>query len=473
MYRDWRVLITASVIVGIDHFLRGAFFPASVYGILTPSPWRWIEHVTWVIFEDTFLIVAISQSLRELRAIANRQIALEDASRRAESADRAKGAFLAHMSHEIRTPMTAILGYADMMTLDADSRRTEAVDAIRRNGRHLLAVLDDILDLSKIEADQLRVEHAPTDVSELLRDIQHLMGPRALQRNTSVSLEIRNLPPTLLTDVVRLRQIVLNLASNAVKFTTDGQVSILAEYAPADGDTGTLSVSVTDTGIGLTPEQQDRLFKPFSQADDGHHRVYGGTGLGLVISQRLAALLGGQIRVQSTPGTGSTFRLEVPAQVSTRPVVRENRPRMTESVPRTAAAGKRVLIVDDVADNRRLLRKLLLASGFEVDVADDGRAGVTAAIAALNDHHPFDVILMDMLMPALDGYEATRELRERGYRGLIVALTAYATDEQKCKQAGCDDFVAKPFDCEQLVMRILTLTQKAREDHPEPAATST
>jgi len=314
-------------------------------------------------------------------------------------------------------------------------------------------------------AEQLRVLRAPVDVPELLRDIQHLLNPRALQRNTSVSLEMRNLPPAVLTDAVRLRQIILNLVTNAVKFTTAGRVSIIAQFtAPLEGPSGTLTIHVADTGIGLSREQQERLFKPFVQADDNHHHLYGGTGLGLVISQRLALLLGGQIQVESEVGVGSTFTLQLPVESSVLPATKPPSVNAIKPISPTAAVERRILIVDDIADNRRLLRRLLGASGFQVDVADDGESAVAMAIAAVNDSHPYDVILMDMLMPTLDGYEATRRLRDHGYAGLIIALTAHASpvDEAKCRDAGCDDFITKPFDCEQLIARIhSTLSARA------------
>jgi signal transduction histidine kinase/DNA-binding NarL/FixJ family response regulator len=463
MYRDWKVLITASAIVAVDHILRGIFWPYSVYASSVVSPWRWVEHLAWVCFEDGVLIIAIRQSLLEMHAIATRQTALEDAMRRAESADKAKGAFLAQMSHEIRTPMTAILGYADMMAIEGDA--VEAVQAIRRNGRHLLTVLDDILDLSKIEADQLRIEKAVVDVPELLREVQHLMAPRALQRGTTLSLELRNLPAALLTDAVRLRQIVLNFTSNAIKFTANGTVRIVADFVMAQNNTGVLTIRVVDTGIGLTLEQQGRLFKAFSQADDMHHRLYGGTGLGLVISQRLARLLGGEIYVESEVGVGSTFCVRLPLMSADPPAPTIPPVNNGNSLLPTPGAGKRILVVDDASDNRRLLRRLLAHGKLQVDVAEDGSGGVTAALAAWNDDHPYDLILMDMLMPKVDGYEATRQLRERGYAGLIFALTAHASkhDEQRCRNAGCDDYIMKPFDCAALLSRVHGAVQAAEQ----------
>jgi signal transduction histidine kinase/ActR/RegA family two-component response regulator len=468
MYRDWRVLMTASVIVAFDHALRGMFWPYSVYQSTIVSSWRWVEHVGWVLFEDGVLIVAIRQSLAEMRGTASRQAALEDATRRAESSEKAKGAFLAQMSHEIRTPMTAILGYADMMAMEGQA--AEAVQAIRRNGRHLLTVLDDILDLSTIEAEQLRIKKTPTDVAELLRDVQHLMGPRASQRGIGLSLELQNVPAAVSMDTVRLRQILLNLVSNAIKFTNEGTVRIAADYVPATASAGTLTVRVVDTGIGLTEQQRGRLFKSFSQADDSHHRTYGGTGLGLAISKRLAHLLGGDIEVESEAGKGSTFRLRIPVEVCGAGDVEGSEAvsnaggdeQVMEAVVRgvTGAMGesrrRRILVVDDAADNRRLLRRLLVHAGFDVEVAEDGSTGMTAAITARAEGRGFDLVLMDMMMPRMDGYEATRQLRAAGDRGLIFALTAHvsAEDEEKCRAAGCDDFITKPFDCDALLRRV-------------------
>jgi signal transduction histidine kinase/ActR/RegA family two-component response regulator len=466
MYRDWKVLVTASLVVAVDHGIRGIFWPYSVYQTTVVSNWRWAEHVGGVLFEDGVLLVAIRQSLKEMWAIAIRQTALEDATRRAELSERAKSAFLAQMSHEIRTPMTAILGYADVMAMEGHA--AEAVQAIRRNGRHLLTVLDDILDLSAIEAEQLRIRRTPTDVAELLRDVQHLMGPRATQRSIDLSLELRNIPELVSIDAVRLRQIVLNLVSNAIKFTSEGRVRMAAEYVAVDERSGTLTIRVSDTGIGLTEEQQGRLFKAFSQADDLHHRTYGGTGLGLAISKRLAILLGGDIKVQSTAGKGSTFCLQVPVECCGAAAARPSASVAAEArvvVPKRMVGGaearpRRILVVDDAADNRRLLKRLLMHAGFEVEVAEDGASGVVMAVTARGANRPYDLVLMDMLMPNVDGFEATRQLRAAGDTGLIFALTAHVSpeDERKCRDAGCDDFISKPFDCDALLRRVRAAT---------------
>jgi len=467
MYRDWRVLVTASIIVAIDHFLRGIYWPASVYNVLSPSPFRWLEHVTWVLFEDIVLMYAIRQSLREMHAIATRQTALEIAMQRAEAADAAKGAFLAQMSHEIRTPMTAILGFADMMALEGRPCE-EAVGAIRQNGKHLLTLLDDVLDLSKIESGQLRVEKSPADITQLLHDVQHLMAPRATQRNIALILQCPNLQPALNTDIVRLRQIVLNLLSNALKFTLQGEVRVSADFTPdhtPNTGAGTLTLRVADTGIGLSPEQQSRLFKPFAQADDSHHRRYGGTGLGLVICQRLATLLNGSISVHSELGAGSTFTVQIPVEVAATHMHEPAAPRqpVNRSTIPPRLVGKRILVVDDAADNRRLLSRLLTLAGCTVETANDGSAAIESALVLRPD-----LILMDMLMPHVDGYQATRQLRDRGYAGPIIALTAHAStaDEAKCRQSGCNGYIAKPFDCDHLLAGIqITLNSR----HPTPA----
>ena len=397
---------------------------------------------------------------------------------RAEQASRAKSAFLANMSHEIRTPMTAILGYADTM-LEPDqtlSDRQDCLQTIRRNARHLLELINDILDLSKIEADKMTLENVPTDLPRLLSDVVSLVRPKAVEKALSFSFEVSGpIPRQIQTDPLRLRQVLLNLLGNAVKFTSKGEVR-LRVACENDGPDGQLLFDVHDTGIGISAEQMSRLFQPFSQADDSTTRRFGGSGLGLTISKRLALLLGGEVTAQSAPGQGSTFTVSIPVRDLDGASMIED---VTEAVlPKppddrllqTWQLHGRVLLVEDGPDNQRLICMHLRRAGLDVAVAENGREGVDVTLAAEASGRPFELILMDMQMPELDGYGATSELRRRGYQRPIVALTAHAMaeDRDKCLAAGCTDYLSKPVERNLLLSKVAA---HLRQETPqEPAA---
>lgn len=389
----------------------------------------------------------------------------------AEAANRAKSEFLANMSHEIRTPMTAILGYADLM-LDPGcppDHRLECVRTIRRNADHLLAIINDILDISKIEAGKLAVERTRFSPRELVMDVASLMHVRAEEKNLRLIVEFNGtIPGEITSDSVRLRQILLNLAGNAIKFTEVGEVRLLVKLLPAEGEMPQrLCFEVVDTGIGMTPEQVNGLFDKFRQADSSTARKFGGTGLGLAISKRLALMLGGDIAVVSAPGAGSAFRLVLPLSPDTEFTPSEIRPAPGPSVERFASApdfpsndksrdvppGVRLLVAEDSADMRHLLTFLLTRGGYETVLAEDGQVAVDLALQAECSGRPFDLIILDMQMPRVDGYTAARLLREQGYDRPIVALTAHAMhdDRQKCLAAGCDDYTTKPIHRDRLL----------------------
>jgi len=399
---------------------------------------------------------------------------LAEARARAEAASRVKSEFLANVSHEIRTPMTAILGFASHL-LDREltnEERREAVDTIRRNGENLLNLLNDVLDLSKIEAGKFDVQLCACDPARILEDVVRLMRPGAeakgLSLETSVSADIAR---TISTDPNRLRQILTNLVGNAIKFTSAGFLRVEARMA-LHASKPTLEVDVVDSGIGMTPEQGRTLFQPFQQADASMTRRFGGTGLGLAISRRLAELLGGAVDlVESAPRRGSRFRVRLPADAvldsDARPAP-DNGARCIGVEPRASGLpapapdvlrGRRVLIVDDGPDNQRLLSLILHKAGAATTVADNGQLAVDEALAARDRGRPFDVVLMDMQMPVMDGYRATSLLRQRGYDGPIIALTAnvMSADRQKCLDVGCDDYAPKPIDRASLVALIARL----------------
>jgi PAS domain S-box-containing protein len=343
---------------------------------------------------------------------------LADATREAEAANLSKSEFLANMSHEIRTPMNAILGFAEMLLNKTPEECGQAgcVQIIRRNALHLLEIINEILDLSKIEAQQMTVERISCDLPALLSEIVSLMRPRAVEKGLGFGVTFQGSIPRLIqTDPMRLRQILVNLLGNAMKFTQAGRIDLRIMDDDAGGPNIILRVEIIDTGIGMTPEQLQRLFQPFAQGDDSITRKFGGTGLGLAISQRLAKLLNGDVTVASKLGTGSTFTLTIDGGPSAGV---EQLQGLTEAtLPANLDHGGksdihlsgRILLAEDGRDNQRLLRMQLSDAGAAVVIAENGQIAVDLATS-----QPFDLILMDMQMPVMDGYAATIELRRKG-----------------------------------------------------------
>jgi PAS domain S-box-containing protein len=403
---------------------------------------------------------------RQAIELAQRTRDLERAQEIAERANRTKSQFLANMSHEIRTPLTAILGFTDVVRqeLAHDGNYREAaehLEAVSRNGEYLLRLINDILDLSKIEAGRVDLEILPTSPHECLRDVFELLKPRAKEKGIELELVHQtSLPASVSIDPTRLRQILLNIASNAIKFTSKGTVRIVSRLRGASGSRPRWDIAVEDTGIGMTSEQIQRIFNPFVQGDNSTQRQFGGTGLGLVISKRLAESMGGSIRVESLPTVGSRFTVCIPlGSLQGTPLVSESSaplPRATVEPSATTLPAKecRVLLVEDGIDNQRLIAHLLRTKAkAEVTIVENGLMAVERAMEEWKAGRAFDVILMDMQMPIMDGYEATRRLRENGYAGRIVAVTAHAMadDREKCISAGCDDFVTKPINVKSLL----------------------
>ncbi|MBL8756533.1 MAG: response regulator [Planctomycetes bacterium] len=382
-----------------------------------------------------------------------------------ETSNRAKGEFLANMSHEIRTPMAAVLGWSEVLEEDGvDANvRAEAIAAIRRNGNHLLELINDILDLSKIEAGRMDVERVEFDLVELIYDVLEMLRPRAVQRGLGFGANVlAPFPARVLADPTRLRQILVNLIGNAIKFTERGSVTIEIDHRP--GSDRPLVLAVVDTGIGVPPDRLAGLFEPFRQADSSTTRKFGGTGLGLAISRRLAERMGGTLNVASVVGKGSCFTVALPAAACGELVTTIGSPIVDPApvppAPATMLVGRRVLVAEDGSDNQVLIKRMLERWGATVRIVDNGRDAVDDALAASARGTPFDLVLMDMLMPTLDGYAATGELRDRGYDGPIVALTANAMqgDRDKCLAIGCTDYATKPFrrqELEKIFARLL------------------
>jgi signal transduction histidine kinase/CheY-like chemotaxis protein len=378
---------------------------------------------------------------------------LENARQEAESANSAKSAFIANISHEIRTPMNAILGYADMLLGPDNSaeERLNCVQVIRRNGEHLLAIINDILDISKVEACRMSAEQIPCELPQLIADVIALTNPRAAEKGLKFEVTFDEvIPRTVQTDPVRVKQVLVNLVGNAIKFTSAGSVRLHVSQE-VSYFTQNIRFSVTDTGIGMTPAQVARLFQPFMQGDASTTRKFGGTGLGLTISKRLAQILGGDIEVQSEEGAGSTFSFWINGGMREGVKLIRNLTQEQLSIPDLATSSKgrevrlegTVLLVEDGEDNQRLLTAFLEHAGMKVTLAVNGEIAVKRALEG-----SFDLILMDMQMPVMDGYRATGELRKLGYTKPIVALTAHAMaeDRLKCLQAGCTEYMSKPVD---------------------------
>jgi signal transduction histidine kinase/ActR/RegA family two-component response regulator len=374
---------------------------------------------------------------------------LEDQNQRLREVDRLKDEFIANTSHEIRTPLSSILGGIELLA-DADAaERAELLDAVARNGRHLLFVINQVLDFSKLQANSLCIERENVAVRPLLEDLLACMMPKAREKHLALTLRwVDGAPEQVHTDPQRLRQVVMNLLGNAIKFTTTGGIELAAEART--GEEGpVLAMTVTDTGVGIPADVQARLFVPFSQGDASMTRRFGGTGLGLVISRQLARALGGDVTMASEAGVGTRATVTVPVGTVVAAASTPVAPVATASAP--AAAG-RVLIVDDAPDNRRLLSTMLRKTGVEVSTAENGQLGIESIAAADAGGQPFDLVLMDIQMPVLDGCAAVRLLRSGGCKLPLVALTAHANgrDRTACLEAGFDDYATKPITRSQL-----------------------
>ena len=420
-------------------------------------------------------------SFDDVTLLEEKKQELNVAKEAAESANRAKSDFLANMSHEIRTPMNAVLGFTDVLRRGMAAsveQQDRYLDTIHTNGTHLLGLINDILDLSKVEAGHLELESTETPLHKMAFEVVEVLGVKAREKGITLNYESAGqVPELILSDPTRLRQILTNLIGNSIKFTFQGGVRVVSRIVK-NRQQQTLVIDVIDTGIGMKPETLGRLFNAFVQADSSTTRKFGGTGLGLAISRKFAQAMQGDITVTSELGKGTTFTVTVPllAAHEARWIdaeaagqeFRKNRAARGIDPSQLRLKAARVLVVDDGEPNRELIQLVLRRAGLTVDEAENGLEAIQAIQKA-----PYDVVLMDMQMPVKDGYTATTELRQLGYTMPVIALTGHAMkgDEDKCRAAGCTGYLTKPVNIDELLQTIAAIVGRdASRPLPTPAA---
>jgi len=461
------------VTYGITFFVFGLMLAGLIHVIVTKPIFNLVAAIKAVSQGDlsSRLMVDRKDEFGELTSLfnkmldklQNKQEELALAVEVAESASNAKSVFLTNMSHEIRTPLTAILGFSALLKQGNISKVyfNEYVDSILRAGNHLHQIINDILDMSKIEAGQLVIENTEVQLFDLLKDVEHLMRTNVEEKRLVFRIKYKfPLPRIITTDATRLKQVLLNLCSNAIKFTNDGNIEVSVQY---DRVKGCLRFDVTDTGVGMSQTEVERLFVPFSQADDSTTRQYGGSGLGLSICKELVNSLGGDIECQSRKGIGSRFSFTVnPGAIKDELLVDEFKgaqhtlDNAFETIDPGTLQGK-VLVAEDTLDNQKLISMYISRTGAVPVIVENGKQALDRALT-----EEFDLIIMDMQMPVMGGLDATAKLRASGYKKPIVALTANALreDREKSQQAGIDVYLTKPVDINRFNSVMRTFLKK-------------
>lgn len=405
-------------------------------------------------------IIGFGCVVRDLSTVRARELELRQAKEEAEAANLSKSSFLANMSHEIRTPLGIVIGFSELIADQtiSSSSRANFMAAIRRNGELLSKVINDILDISKVEAGRLDIESRQATLDDILGDIRLPLLMKAQEKGLNLTYSYAGyIPESIITDPHRLRQILYNVIGNAIKFTNKGNVDVVIKYNPTKNGESKLEVLVRDTGQGIAKDKVSKLFAPFSQVDSSLVRKYGGVGLGLDLSRKMARLLGGDVQLVSTElGKGSTFSITVNAG----PVA--NLANVSSSVVHTTEGmalrlkNLRILLVEDSTDMQYLVSRILKMEGASVELASNG-----AEALAKVEKEAFDILVMDIQMPVMDGYEATSKLRSQGFRAPIIALTAHSMVEEKakCLTSGFNEHISKPVKKEFLVQKIADLAK--------------